>query len=549
MITAIEIENFKAVGQRQRLALRPITLLVGPNSGGKSTIIHALHYAREIFERRNLNADRTINGGSFVDLGGFANFVHEHDQTQSVSLRFDLDTKDTGLPYVLNENFSLPEADIDMDHLNASVASAWVEVVVKRSVLRDALYVQRYSVGINGQPFAAIEADFDAREVRIVGLDFHHPLIRAMALDEHPSLLEEYFELLKPAGAQQSGPTDTAVSLGSMLLGGQVDALPVLDRPLDIPLKATEPDDEQTREASEKPEDKVRRDREREITRVRADTFRAILTQLIVAPGRVLLDTLRGFRYLGPLRELPPRNFEPPRYRDETRWATGLAAWDALTESEELRREASAWLSAPERLNAGCELKLKRYREVSESDELGVALAAGRVFDTDEEVIAGFNKLETSRRVVLVDAGSGLELRAHDVGVGISQVVPVVVAALDPAAAVVAIEQPELHVHPTLQASLADLLIQGAIGLPGRQFLVETHSIHLILRLQRRIRETARGATPETAAVSAAHVAMIYTARENEAAAVSDIALDSQGELLRPWPDAFLDQDYQERFA
>lgn len=185
----------------------------------------------------------------------------------------------------------------------------------------------------------------------------------------------------------------------------------------------------------------------------------------------------------------------------------------------------------------------------SESDELGVALAAGRIFDTGEEVIAGFNELTTARRVILVDAGSGLELRAHDVGVGISQVVPVVVAALDPTAAVVAIEQPELHVHPTLQASLADLLIQGALGIPDRQLLVETHSIHLILRLQRRIRETARGATPTGVPVSADEVAILYAARDDGAATISEIGLDAQGELLRPWPDAFLDQDYQERFA
>lgn len=526
MITAIEIENFKAVGQRQRLTLRPITLLVGPNSGGKSTIIHALHYAREIFERRNLNADRTINGGSFVDLGGFANFVHEHDQTQTVSLRFDLDMKDTGLPYVLTENFSLPEAAIDMDHLNATVASAWVEIVVRRSVLRDALYVQRYSIGINGRPFAAIEADFDAREVRIVELDFDHPVIERKT-DQVPSLLEEYFDAFWPVGTEKEPKLDDPGSLGTMPVAGQTDALPAFDRPLDLPLKTPEEPYNNT--------DK--------------DTFKAILTQLIVAPGRALLETLKRFRYLGPLRELPPRNYEPPRYRDETRWATGLAAWDALTENEELRQSTSDWLSGSERLNAGCELRLKRYREVSESDELGVALAAGRIFDTDEEVIAGFNELTTARRVILVDAGSGLELRAHDVGVGISQVVPVVVAALDPTAAVVAIEQPELHVHPTLQASLADLLIQGALGIPDRQLLVETHSIHLILRLQRRIRETARGATPTGVPVSADEVAILYAARDDGAATISEIGLDAQGELLRPWPDAFLDQDYQERFA
>src|ERR1700739_2604898 len=98
MITAIEIENFKGVAERVRVALKPITLLFGPNSGGKSTVLHAIHYAREVLIRRNLDADRTETGGAFVALGGFACFVHKHDRRRRVGLRFDLDLTDTVLP-------------------------------------------------------------------------------------------------------------------------------------------------------------------------------------------------------------------------------------------------------------------------------------------------------------------------------------------------------------------------------------------------------------------------------------------------------------------
>jgi AAA15 family ATPase/GTPase len=56
VLTAIEIENFKAFGERQRIELRPITLLFGPNSGGKSSVSHALHYFREVMCEGNLDA-------------------------------------------------------------------------------------------------------------------------------------------------------------------------------------------------------------------------------------------------------------------------------------------------------------------------------------------------------------------------------------------------------------------------------------------------------------------------------------------------------------
>ncbi len=61
-LTAIELENFKGIGPRQRIELKPITLLFGPNSAGKSTILQALHYVREILERKNVDPDMTICG-------------------------------------------------------------------------------------------------------------------------------------------------------------------------------------------------------------------------------------------------------------------------------------------------------------------------------------------------------------------------------------------------------------------------------------------------------------------------------------------------------
>ena len=53
LITAIEIENFKGIGNPVRIDVRPITLLFGRNSAGKSTLLHALCYAGEILGHRS----------------------------------------------------------------------------------------------------------------------------------------------------------------------------------------------------------------------------------------------------------------------------------------------------------------------------------------------------------------------------------------------------------------------------------------------------------------------------------------------------------------
>src|SRR5438094_178489 len=98
MITAITLQNFKGIGETVRIPLKPITLMFGANSSGKSTIIQAIHYAREILERRNVNPDKTLSGGVAIDLGGFRNLVHNHNIELPISLRFDLDLTHTDLP-------------------------------------------------------------------------------------------------------------------------------------------------------------------------------------------------------------------------------------------------------------------------------------------------------------------------------------------------------------------------------------------------------------------------------------------------------------------
>ena len=89
-LTRIEIANFKGIGELQSIDLKPITLLFGANSAGKSTVLQALHYVREILERGNPDPDQTIAGG-LIDLGGFATLVHNHDLNRSIIIKLVVD--------------------------------------------------------------------------------------------------------------------------------------------------------------------------------------------------------------------------------------------------------------------------------------------------------------------------------------------------------------------------------------------------------------------------------------------------------------------------
>lgn len=115
LITAVEIENFKGIGRPMRVEFRPITLLFGNNSAGKSTVLHALCYAYEILSHGNVDVHETDLGGDRIDLGGFRNLVHAHDPARRVRLRFELDLTDWETPTALFDKLRSDYADARVD--------------------------------------------------------------------------------------------------------------------------------------------------------------------------------------------------------------------------------------------------------------------------------------------------------------------------------------------------------------------------------------------------------------------------------------------------
>jgi len=81
----------------------------------------------------------------------------------------------------------------------------------------------------------------------------------------------------------------------------------------------------------------------------------------------------------------------------------------------------------------------------------------------------------------------------EDVGSGVPFVLPVLCAASF--GGLIKIQQPELHLHPALQSSIADVFIEEILKQENGQFIIETHSEHLLLRLLRRIRDTEKKIT------------------------------------------------------
>ena len=149
----------------------------------------------------------------------------------------------------------------------------------------------------------------------------------------------------------------------------------------------------------------------------------------------------------------------------------------------------------------------------------------------------------------MVDKRTNTTVTHRDVGIGISQVLPVLVSAYASRKKIIAMEQPEIHLHPALQAELADVFIESAIGKNQNTFILETHSEHLILRILRRIRETAEqeleeGATP----ITPDQVAVLYVQPSEKGSEVIHIPVNEEGEFERPWPQGFFAERAKELF-
>ena len=132
------------------------------------------------------------------------------------------------------------------------------------------------------------------------------------------------------------------------------------------------------------------------------------------------------------------------------------------------------------------------------------------------------------------------EVRMTDVGFGVSQVLPVIVQSFyaKPHSTVL-IEQPEIHLHPAVQANLADLFVAATTAREDSeerevQLIVESHSEHLLRRLQRLIAEEK---------ITEQQVALYFCYGGGPAGSVIDrLEVDTYGDILNWPPDFFGDE-------
>jgi hypothetical protein len=227
---------------------------------------------------------------------------------------------------------------------------------------------------------------------------------------------------------------------------------------------------------------------------------------------------LDGLFHLGPIRERPRRSYGWSGHTPQDVGARGEHAIACLLASG--GRQLSRGPDAPEQPFG--EFIAQWLVDMGVIERFGVHAIGRNDYEVRVKTLGGLT-----------------EVALPDVGFGVSQVFPALVQAFYcPMGSTVWMEQPEIHLHPQVQAELADVFISAIQARENHaarkvQLVLETHSEHLLNRLQRRIAEGA---------IDSKDVAVYFARAGAEGAELERLTVNEYGDITN-WPDNFFGDD------
>lgn len=417
MLTHLKLENFKIWRSTGPVRLAPITLLLGTNSSGKSSLIQSLLLIRQTVKGDDPSLDLNLgnpDAGDSVTLGQFKDVLCRHGAaTESIA------ANQVGIEFRWSETGNASES---------------------------AIFSARYRKGKSGS--AELEFLRLGKDGQGFSVQRRRPGIYRLTLGNQA----------KPLGQSPDFRPERSFAFSAATLnrlGQQAEAI----RPV----------------------------------------------------GPALLEELGRIIYLGPVRRLAQRDYVwagriPQHIGDD-----GAKAIDALIASGVAYQSAQKRKQATPNEAQLFEQAIHWLEKMNLAEGLSVRALGG------------------SARYELLIEQHGEAVNIRDVGVGVSQVIPVVVAALFAKPGhIVIIEEPESHLHPLAQSILAELFSQVSRE-RGVQFILETHSEHLFRRMQTLIAKQL--VTPKDAA-------MYFVERADKTARMRPLELDDLGRV-KNWPEGF----------
>ena len=495
MLREYRLTNFKAFGETVTIPVRPLTLIFGANSSGKSSIFQSLLLLKQTLEEARNPDIPLLPKGSLVDLGPYNDFVHRHDTDRNFEFEVRFDSRDQ-------------EELVKRILKSAGATNVGLGVKFSYDEKKQAATLDRLNIVLGDETsppisYAPCKPSDEAKAEATIQIEVH-------------SETECWRQLWNLVGEEKPEGVIQQALKGYQLKDKKLTALyhckekRIFVNFLQIGEIIRSESDFGRFTSFELGEDRIVDE-----TILQGFGRVSLTTQHICSSFRRLMEDLV---HLGPLRSYPNRYYSFSGDRTNYVGQTGEDLPSILFERPELLGEINSDL---EKLKVKYKLELSKL-QYEDSDP-------SNVFS-----------------LYLVDTRAGIDASMRDVGFGISQVLPIILQSRLSEKETILIEQPEIHLHPAHQAELGDMFIRSAKE-RGNTLLLETHSEHLLLRIMRRMRETSTGKLPEGAiAVRPEDVMVLFVESDGSQSIVREMPLDERGELVKAWPGGFFEEGLRE---
>ena len=485
MISKLYARSFKSLANLDWLELSPVTILSGINSCGKSSIIQILLLLKQTLSDSNPEVLIKFNG-PLIQLGTFNDIVFGHDENSliEVGLEFNM-TRRYRRGFLLKDSMGFKKEIIARFIVKFALNKTGQDVIVKEFMAwfipkqDEKLFNEQSSDTIS---FSINRAKNDTYDVRFNNLSAieasHFFMMSEELLQAKTNLKKEYIV------------SGVRVNFNSFIPMGFEVSRKKLYKELDL---LEEPSKQ-----------------EEILTHVRLP---------LSVPLKASLETyLNDLSYIGPLREEPKRYYFYEQGKNLNIGKKGeYAAQILFSEGKK---------------------KVSFYDDVFSNTSVNSSLAeAVKYWICDKMKIASRLSVDTLNEVIyevkLSTSDGQTEVSISNVGFGVSQILPIVVEGLRSSKnSILIFEQPEIHLHPRMQAELADFIL--TLAMAGQRIIVETHSDHLVNRIKRRLVEGVDNKVSKL-------IKIYFAINTNKGSELKNISLDEFG-CSDYWPEGFFDQ-------
>ena len=520
------VSNFKSF-KNMNFDLNKINIILGPNNSGKSNILRWFLLLKQTFTS-SLESTLSLNG-NIVNLGSFKDITYKSNlQEIIVKNKIEINFKSEKTQKIYQKEFYYETNYFFNDEDNAITLKQFEikDLDNKNSIFK--FSIDSDIVLLNNQTEEKIRTNFfNIREVLITNLKELYVKINKTEQELREEGREEEYDIFRSILPPQ------------IILKKEIGNLENLDFDLSVNFRSFFPEIKIKIQDLRRLRSIIRRFEPRYLRHIKLKSLDGFiknfselnssfiktyekftkLTNLILnirtflkAIKRSLIYYYNNSFYIGPIRESPKRYYP---IIDEIARDVGfkgeytpqlLKMIKEKIQYEEFSDKINFWLK---NFEMSTDVEIRKYKEIP-------------------ELIS----------IICKEYYSGVESNIKDMGIGTSQVLPIIIEGflIEPNSVLI-IEQPEIHLHPKAQSTLGDLLVE--IAKENKTLIIETHSEHLIRRIQRKIAENE---------ISNQDVFFYYINIGEDGSKLQKLELNEDG-YIKKVPDGFFPKDYEDVFG